>query len=133
MRNFKQIILLLSIFMMAVPVSGNNTCNVSDENDEESNVDIDLIIDNNKGSNPIGRPKSGSLQQIDCHYTSGTLFIQFAISEGNCELTVIDTETGDSKIYYFDSFSPAFINIGNLNSFKLFITTEKGNSYYGNK
>lgn len=109
-------------------ISADNNFNDTDVSEDETIQITDVP------KPPIsGRPRSANRQHVYCNYTNGVLVIQFAISEGNCELTAIETETGDSKIYYFDSFSAAFINIGNLNSFELFITTEKGNSYYGNK
>ncbi|MDE5572362.1 MAG: hypothetical protein K2I94_01205 [Muribaculaceae bacterium] len=129
MKSLKQILLLLT-FLTTIPVFGDN---VYDEDEEFINIDIDPIKDNNKGTNPIGRPRSVNQQRIHCHYTNGTLFIQFTITEGNCELTVIDNETGESSFYNFDSSIGAFINIGNINSFDLYIETEKGSTYFGSK
>lgn len=128
MKKFKQIILLLSMFTMTIPVFGDDA-----EIGEDIYVDIDPISGNNQGTNPIGRPRSANRQQIHCHYNDGMLFIQFAISEGNCELTIVDNETGESVIYYFDSSIGSFINIGNINSFDLYIETEKGNFYFVSK
>lgn len=119
---------IILIFFSAFNILAENEF---DENDMDADPQIE--IKENPENTGTGRPRSANRQHVYCNYTNGVLVIQFAISEGNCELTVIDTETGDSKIYYFDSISVAYINIGNLNSFELFITTEKGNSYYGNK
>ncbi|MDE5810267.1 MAG: hypothetical protein K2H59_08325 [Muribaculaceae bacterium] len=119
---------IILIFFSAFNILAENEF---DENDMDADPQIE--IKENPENPGTGRPRSANRQHVYCNYTNGVLVIQFAISEGNCELIVIETETGDSKIYYFNSFSPAFINIGNLNSFELFITTEKGNSYYGNK
>ena len=106
--------------------------NDTDDNEIENDEDITIIV-TNPTTNPTVRPKAPSRQRIDCHYTNGILYIQFALSEGICELTVIDTKTGDSQVYYFDSTVGAFINIGNLTSFEIYISTEIGNSYFGNK
>lgn len=109
-------------------------CILADNNTDGEDMDGDVLIElkENPGS-PIGRPKAPSRQRIDCHYTNGMLYIQFALSEGNCDLTVIDVENGESQVYYFDSTVGAFINIGKLTSFEIYILTEKRNSYFGYK
>ncbi len=109
--------------------------NISADNDTDDNeMDGDVLIElKETPKSPTGRPKAPSRQRIDCHYVNGMLYIQFAIPEGNCETTIIDTKNGDSLIYYFDSSAGAFLNIGKLTSFELYIETEKGTSYYGYK
>lgn len=120
---------MLCMLLSSLIVSADN-----DDNDDLNPIDneneIELISNPGK---PSGRPKAPSRQRISCHYTNGMLYIQFAVPEGNCELIVTNTETGDSQVYYFDSSFDAFINIGRLSSFELYITTEKGNSYFGQK
>ncbi|MDE6642752.1 MAG: hypothetical protein K2K27_01460, partial [Muribaculaceae bacterium] len=113
MKKLKQIILSLSILLTAIPALAET---ISDEDMDEIPVSPDTDPGNIGTSDPSKRPKSVNRQQIDCHYTNGTLFIQFAISEGNCELTVIDGETGELYIYNFDSSTSSFINISRLKS-----------------
>lgn len=117
------IFFLLSVFN----ISADN-----DTDDEDMDGDVLIELKENPG-NPIGRPKAPSRQRINCHYTNGMLYIQFALPEGNCELTVIDTENESDQIYHFDSTTDAFINIGKLTSFEIYISTEKGNLYFGYK
>ena len=129
MKSLKQIILSLSILLIALPVFADDVY----YDEEGDNIDIDPIKDNKRGNPPIGRPRSVNPQQINCHYSNGMLFIQFAINEGACELTLVDNETGKFSLYNFDSSIGTFINIGNITSFNLYIETEKGNSYFGTK
>ncbi|MBD5380116.1 MAG: hypothetical protein HDR74_09610 [Bacteroides sp.] len=129
MKSLKQILLLLT-FMITVPAYADD---IPNDDVDEISINPDTDPGNNGNRNPINRPKSVNRQQIHCHYNDGMLFIQFAISEGSCELTVVDNETGESVIYYFDSSIGSFINIGNINSFDLYIETEKGNFYFGSK
>lgn len=129
MKSLKQILLLLTL-MITVPVYADD---IHDEDADEISINPDTDPENNGKRNPIQRPKSVNRQQIHCHYSNCMLFIQFTISEGACELTVVDNETGESHIYNFDSSTGSFINIGNINSFDLYIETEKGNSYFGTK
>lgn len=129
MKSLKQILLLLTL-ITTIPVYADN---IHDEDVDEISVGSDEDPENPETRNPNRRPKSVNRQKVHCHYTNGMLFIQFAISEGSCELTVVDNETGESVIYYFDSSIGSFINIGIINSFSLYIETEKGNFYFGSK
>ena len=129
MNFFKFSTTMFCMLLSSLIISADN-----DDNDDSNTTNDDNTIElKDHKHNPSGRPKAPSRQRISCHYTNGMLYIQFAVPEGNCELTVIDTENGDSQIYYFDSSVGAFINIGKLSSFELYITTEKGNSYFGQK
>ncbi|MDE7155096.1 MAG: hypothetical protein K2N79_02285 [Muribaculaceae bacterium] len=116
------------LFFSVVNISADNNSNDTDVSEDETIQIIDVP------KPPIsGRPRSANWQQINCKYTNGILYIQFAVAEGNCELTVIDSENGEVVIYNFDSSTSAFINTGSHATFELYILTENGNCYYGSK
>lgn len=128
MKSFKLIITLLFLISSPFIISAD------DVYDEFSDNNDNVIEVKDHSHNPTGRPKAPNRQHIDCNYINGMIYIQFSIPEGMCELTVIDTETGDSQIHCFDtSNGVTFINIGIITSFELYFKTEKGNAYYGYK
>ena len=49
------------------------------------------------------RPKLPTRQMIRCVYQNGSLKFQFAIPEGEGQLTVTDMTTGFARQYVFDS------------------------------
>ena len=123
----KFIITAIAFLFFSVFISADNNNGANDSDD------LVLIEIKDDSGNPTGRPRSANRQQINCKYTNGVLYIQFAVAEGNCELTVIDNETGEVVIYNFDSSTSAFINTGSHATFELYILTENGNCYYGSK
>ncbi len=59
------------------------------------------------------------------------LYIDFVNREGECELELIDNESGVTSIYEFNSDAPACVYVGPLSSATLTITTAIGNIYTG--
>lgn len=88
-------------------------------------VDID-----NKGKQHV-RPKIPSRQRILCTYESGSLKFQFAIPEGECQLTVTDMTTGFARQYVFDSSADATVCVGTLTQAHIEISTANGHEYEG--
>lgn len=77
------------------------------------------------------RPKIPSQQQILCTYVNEHLNFQFAIPEGECQLTVTDVTTGFARQYVFDSSADATINVGALTQAHIEISTANGHEYEG--
>lgn len=77
------------------------------------------------------RPNVPSRQQILCAYENGSFKFQFAIPEGECQLTVTDMTTGFARQYVFDSSADATINVGTLTQAHIEISTANGHEYEG--
>ena len=92
--------------------------------DDSENTSIDL---KNKRLRPTKRPKAPSAQRVTASVANGILFINFAISEGECQMTI--TSPQQILEFSFDSADPLMLNIGELHDFQISIITEKGNCY----
>ena len=68
---------------------------------------------------------------IYCVYQNGSLKFQFAIPEGECQLTVTDITTGFSRQYVFDSSADATVCVGTLTQAHIEISTANGHEYEG--
>lgn len=77
------------------------------------------------------RPKSPSRQEVTCLYIEDSLYINFAIPEGECDLYLYDLTTGETISATFDSYESEPIYIGYHNSAEITINTQSGNSYTG--
>ena len=77
------------------------------------------------------RPKLPTRQIIQCIYQNGSLNFQFAIPEGECQLTVTDMTTGFSRQYVFDSSADATVYVGALTQAHIEISTANGHEYEG--
>ncbi|MDE6033732.1 MAG: hypothetical protein K2M09_08500 [Muribaculaceae bacterium] len=95
------------------------TCNA----DDSTIKDIPI----RKKEIPVDRPKAPSKQSVTAGVANGTLFINFAISEGESLLTITSTER--TLEYTFNSAAPLMLNVGEIHDFKISISTEKGNCY----
>lgn len=95
-----------------------------------TNVPRDIPIIHNP-NNKNNRPKAPSLQSIYCWYDGETLYIDFALSEGWCQLTVIDEDDASVVFSSFDSSSSAEVYIGEHANASISISTESGNEYVG--
>lgn len=107
-------------------------------------VSLDFSIKADTNSNPSGttiiitptkptgnRPKSPSRQEVTCLYIEDSLYINFAIPEGECNLYLYDLTTGETISATFDSYESEPIYIGYHNSAEITIDTQSGNSYSG--
>ncbi|MDE6536196.1 MAG: hypothetical protein K2K82_09355 [Muribaculaceae bacterium] len=110
--------ILLMSALLALPVG--YTCMA----DDSENTPIDL---NDKGLRPTKRPKAPSAQRVTASVANGVLFINFAISEGECQMTITSPE--QILEFSFDSADPLMLNIGELHDFQISIITENGNCY----
>ncbi len=90
-----------------------------------------IVITDTKKDDKPGRPKTPSRQRILCTYENGSLYFQFAIPEGECQLTVTDMTTGFARQYVFDSSADAAINVGTLTQAHIEISTANGHEYEG--
>ena len=90
---------------------------------------IDLPPKNLK--NPGGRPKAPSRQSVVCIYDDGNLYFEFAIPEGECQLMLSDSSTGEIVVEYFDSAVSEPVYVGYHRTASLTVNTENGNTYAG--
>lgn len=81
--------------------------------------------------NKRDRPRMPSMITVDCWYGNGELSIEFRNPEGECDITVTDTTTGFTVTDTFDSTLPYTIYIGTPQSATITLTTDEGNTYYG--
>lgn len=107
----------LLVFMLSI--ANVLTCYADDSNVK----DIPL----RKIEIPVNRPKAPSAQRITASVANGVLFIDFAISEGECQMTISANE--QTLEYTFDSAAPLMLNIGEIHDFQISILTENGNCY----
>lgn len=77
------------------------------------------------------KPRMPAMITVDCWYGDGELSIDFRNPEGECDITVTDTTTGFTVTDTFDSALPYTIYIGTPQSAVITLTTEEGNTYYG--
>lgn len=118
----KKILSIATIILFGCPLNLiANTPTIASEN---------IIIWPGKGNNPK-RPKLPTRQIIQCIYQNGSLYFQFAIAEGECQLTVTDMTTGFARQYVFDSSADATINVGTLTQAHIEISTANGHEYEG--
>ena len=90
-----------------------------------------IVIKDKKEKNEPVRPKAPSRQRIQCAYENGCLYFQFAIPEGECQLTVTDMTTGFARQYVFDSSAAATVYVGVLTQAHIEISTANGHEYEG--
>ncbi|MBP3288908.1 MAG: hypothetical protein J6L79_06735 [Muribaculaceae bacterium] len=93
-------------------------------------ITSESVIWHEKSENS-NRPKVPSRQQISCFYEKGSLNFQFAIPEGECQLTVTDMTTGFARQYVFDSSAAATVYVGVLTQAHVEISTANGREYEG--
>lgn len=85
-----------------------------------------------KPKNPIStRPKAPLSQEIACTYADGSLYFEFAIPEGGCQLTMTNLNTGEVFYTDFNSEATEPVYIGYHDSGEISISTEYGNTYTG--
>lgn len=77
------------------------------------------------------KPRMPAMLTVDCWYGNGELSIEFRDPEGECDITVTDTATGFTVTDTFDSTLPYTIYIGTPQSATITLSTEEGNTYYG--
>ena len=78
-----------------------------------------------------GRPKAPSRQSVTCIYDDGNLYLEFAIPEGECQLMLSDSSTGEMVVEYFDSAVSEPVYVGYHRTASLTVNTENGNTYAG--
>lgn len=99
-------------------------------NPQNKRTDIVVVL-KQPTKNVSGRPKAPSRQSIECMYFDGNLSVDFFIPEGECTMTVTDSNTGISLQYIFSTEESAEIYVGNLSNAYFEFDTEAGNSYEG--
>ncbi len=103
---------------------------ISTAQNENTSVSTSIILKNRNQNRPK-KPKVPSLQYIQCIYQNGCLYFQFAIPEGECQLTVTDMTTGFARQYVFDSSAEATVYVGALTQAHIEISTANGHEYEG--
>lgn len=79
----------------------------------------------------VGRPKAPSMQSVMCEYYDGIMTFEFAIPEGECQLMLSDSSTGEVVVEYFDSAVSEPVYVGYHRTASLTVNTENGNTYTG--
>ena len=77
------------------------------------------------------RPKVPSKQQVNVLYIDQYLYMDFAIPEGICEMSLVNLTTGENVYASFDSENPEPIYVGELSTATITVTTETGHVYQG--
>lgn len=120
----KNLILLIVGAVLSAQMYG---ADVTDSSANNTYVPVPII---RKNDSTMNNPKSPSRQHIECWYESGTLTFDFAISEGDCELTLTSGD-GTIGIYSFDSSSTAQVYVGDIWNIAIEIHTGNGHWYEG--
>lgn len=84
-----------------------------------------------KGSVGSHKTKAPSRQSVICMYDEGNLYFEFAIPEGECQLMLSDSSTGEIVVEYFDSAVSEPVYVGYHRTASLTVNTENGNTYTG--
>lgn len=127
MKTFKQ--RLTSVLTISLISIFGFYCKADGQSNGSSQISI-YILGSNSSNNHL-RPQVPSRQRIDCFYENGYLHFNFTIPEGECLLTLINAETGESSQYNFNSNYPSVIYIGYIDNAEIIIDTDNGNTYQG--
>ena len=100
-----------------------------DENKGSSTVVIYVPL--KPKTNTSLRPKAPSMQSVMCTYDDGNLYFEFAIPEGECQLILSDSSTGEVVVEYFDSAVSEPVYVGYHRTASLTVDTENGKTYTG--
>ncbi|MDE6300939.1 MAG: hypothetical protein K2M19_04420 [Muribaculaceae bacterium] len=120
---------LLKHFVLVLLLSIISFSGLASTNDGGSSGNVIL---KRKFEKPGDRPRVPELQSVSCMYDDGLLIIEFAVSEGNCEIYV-QPEFGTAITETFDSSDLiTTVWVGEeYNEIYIEIHTEKGNEYSG--
>lgn len=124
MTKFNSSVVLLLIISLW-SFSGNLSAQQSSQNGKAK-----IYVKKNQ-QNPTNKPRMPAMITVDCWYGNGELSIEFRDPEGECDITVTDTATGFTVTDTFDSTLPYTIYIGTPQSATITLSTEEGNTYYG--
>lgn len=124
MTKFNSSVVLLLIISLW-SFSGNLSAQQSSQNEKAK-----IYVKKNQ-QNPTNKPRMPAMITVDCWYGNGELSIEFRDPEGECDITVTDTATGFTVTDTFDSTLPYTIYIGTPQSATITLSTEEGNTYYG--
>lgn len=124
-RNFLTAVCGGLLLTVALPISAD------DKGDKKNTSNATPVVVSNKKEVSPFRPKAPSRQSIECMYFDGNLSVDFFIPEGECTMTVTDSNTGISLQYIFSTEESAEIYVGNLSNAYFEFDTEAGNSYEG--
>lgn len=120
-------LLLIGLFLASMSAySPVNLSAQQSQNNKGQNIKLRPTNPNNKN-----KPRMPAMITVDCWYGNGELSIEFRDPEGECDITVTDTATGFTVTDTFDSTLPYTIYIGTPQSATITLSTEEGNTYYG--
>ena len=120
-------LLLIGLFLASMSAySPVNLSAQQSQNNKGQNIKLRPTNPNNKN-----KPRMPAMITVDCWYGNGELSIEFRNPEGECDITVTDTATGFTVTDTFDSTPPYTIYIGTPQSATITLSTEEGNTYYG--
>lgn len=78
------------------------------------------------------RPHMPDRQMITCVYDGENICLDFAYSEGMCDVYVTDARTGEMQLFSFDSSElSVLIYVGEIGESYIALVTEYGNTYEG--
>lgn len=85
-----------------------------------------------RGGQTSGRPRVPDHQLITCMYSGEDICLDFAYSEGMCDVYVTDARTGETQHFSFDSSElSVLIYVGEIGESYITLVTENGNTYEG--
>lgn len=114
---------------MALTIVDFNAIASSDEN--QSNR-ISLATLQRGAKNKNNRPKLPNRQLVQCFYDGEYLTIDFAYSEGSCNVCLTDLNTGMPLYFTIDSSElNVSIYVGEIGDSSIVVTTANGNTYSG--
>ncbi len=90
-----------------------------------------INLDFKKKSGSTSRPKLPSQSICSATYADGYITFFFTNPEGECKGMLTDNLTGNIVYLYFNSEYQEPIEVGYHQSASITVTTEAGNTYYG--
>lgn len=124
--------LIISLISSFIMLTATMSCSTEPDNEIEVGDSINILLNRQNTKNPTKRPNAPGIQQIFCDYNGETLSIDFAVSEGQCELKVTDKLSEKTHIYNIDSSTlHADIEAGKMKVMHIELQTERGYVYTG--
>lgn len=117
--------LILTIFASCLQIclADNGGGNPSDNN---------IKLTNKRGGQVSSRPHVPERQYITCAYDGENICLNFAYSEGMCDVYVADACTGEMQSFSIDSSELSVaICVGEIGESYITLITENGNTYEG--
>lgn len=118
----------MTLFVIMPAFSDGNDCQGSNGNGAGN----ETTLKGDGSYRGTGRPKMPSRQIVTCAYTDSNMYLTFILPEGECTLSVQDSD-GHTEVYDFDSseLSVSISCIEMHGDIQVTLQTEQGNTYVG--